>query len=209
MRQILRKIAASAILFLAPLAARADLAYDGPPNDYTGFLFRHGYYRWGGLSNAMSGFGRPLVFVVVGGIILLAFRFLLFSASKKAKRVVACSMAVFLVAAIVLSVPIISREYNRMLQVPLFRGWPDKAYRDTPKHRAEYDDYCLSEYKEKGPQHDFYSFRKNIPIPRKDAPSIVVNEYKRIYGATSRADSERRQRAWEEERERRMIPGGE
>lgn len=184
----INRILLVAIALLLPLAARADLAYDGPPNDYTGFLFRHGYYRWGGLSNAMSGFGWPIVFVVVGGIILLAVRFLLSSSSKKAKRIVACSFAVFLAAAAIVASVQITRERETMVEVPLFRGWPDKEYKDTPQHRAEYDAHCLRIYGSwsySGGK--WYAFDEEVPKPRKDAPEEVKESYRRLYERVSEA----------------------
>ena len=184
------QIAVVFITMLAPVAAWADLAYDGPPNDYIGFLFRNGYYRGGGVSRIWL----PLGLAIAGGIVLAFVKFLLPSASKRGKVVLSCILTVVLVAATSLFVLRISREFERMAQVPLFHGWPDKTYRDTPKHRAEYDAYCLSEYKGKGPQQDFYWFHKNIPIPRRDAPEAVLKDYNRIYEETSQAVSERRQR---------------
>ena len=184
----IKRIFLVTIALLVPFAARADLAYEGPPNDYTGFLFRHGYYRWGGPSNAISGFGRPLVFVVVGGIILLAVRCFLFSSSKKAKMVVACSFAVFLVAAAIVTSVQISREHGTMVEDPLFRGWPDKEYKDTPPHRAEYDAYCLQIYGSwsySGGK--WYAFQKEVPKPRKDAPEEVKESYRRLHERASEA----------------------
>lgn len=170
-------LVAGFVLFAACTAARAGVF--APPNDYTGFLFRGRHYLRVIPRNTWE------FAVVVSCLALLPacstaswLRSRRFpdSGGRSARRanvLAVCSMALELLWGLAAGWEFVRTHPWNYAWTP---HWPRVHYIDTPKHRSEYDQFCI----------DWYNAHQGggtgrppfgVPVMRKGAPEAVTNAY--------------------------------
>lgn len=172
---------------LAPLAAWGDIASWPsrwfPPNDYYGFLYRHGYYLGGRSSSGLAMSILYLEVPVAIGIGLLTWVICRYRRKKpNSKRIlgmsVSMALCVFLALRVFfLAIPSVNEGFSSM-------GFTPPSYRlaiwiDTEEHRAEYDHYCIDDYDSNEP---YFPHHHTPPAIRPGAPVSVTNAYLRRFG---------------------------
>lgn len=174
-----------ATAILAPLAALADLVGPwAPPNNYKGFLYKHGYFVGGGLSPVWRGIlycGLP---VFLGGCLLF------WIGSRLSKRPfpknlweygILWAMIVFTVAG---GVPYLWEQLQRSMVV-MGAAPPEYSLAillDTEEHQAEYDQSCIDYFEQWDFPEDLaraapYRVARDAPEIRPGAPQSVTNAY--------------------------------
>ena len=175
LKNVLLKFALCAVVALSSCAALADVPT--PPNDYTGFRYRRGYYEKGiPATDFMKDLIEPfthiasapwtdsnfwhatiLIFSVIGLLPILGIELVWFICQKVRKHKIRKSRWVRVIA---WSYGVVSFIWTvgmgaEVLHMPvstvaLSASWPDLPYYDNDAMRNEYDRHCLACYTTNG-----------------------------------------------------------
>lgn len=169
------RIAVVFVTMLAPFAARADIAYAGPPNDYQGFLQEYAEHSM-----------TPVIFfcacILVPLLLCLLARFINRKFGKKPMVVMEyVVLGVLGLAGTIVGWMVFGREVSSRVG----------RVADSPKLRAEYDQKCIDYYD----THDWSPRRyrwesDRIPSIREGAPEAVTNAYRRYRYRVHSANAE-------------------
>ena len=209
LKNVLLKFALCAMVALSSCAALADVPM--PPNDYTGFRYRRGYYEKGipakdfmkdliepftyvasaPWTDSNFWYGTILISSVIGLLPILGIELVWFICQKVRKhkiqrprwvRVIAWSYGV---VSFIWTVGMGAETRHMLMSVvsSYSTSWPDLPYYDNDATRNEYDRHCLECYTTNGIQdvEHIYMLSRGIPKPRPDAPENVKQAYSEFW----------------------------